>query len=46
MERREFIDYVFVSKGIKVAKHSVLPEKLDDTFISDHSVVVAQIEIK
>ena len=46
MERREFIDYVFVSKGIKVAKHSVLPEKLDDTFISDHYVVVAQIEIK
>lgn len=46
MERREFIDYVFVSKGIKVAKHSVLPEKLDDTFISDHSIVVAQIEIK
>lgn len=46
MERREFIDYVFVSKGIKVAKHSVLPEKLDDVFISDHSVVVAQIEIK
>lgn len=46
MERREFIDYVFVSKGIKVAKHSVLPEKLDDTFISDHSVVVVQIEIK
>lgn len=46
MERREFIDYVFVSKGIKVAKHSVLREKLDDIFISDHSVVVAQIEIK
>lgn len=46
MERREFIDYVFVSKGIKVAKHSVLPEKLDDVFISDHSVIVAQIEIK
>lgn len=46
MERREFIDYVFVSKDIKVAKHSVLPEKLDDIFISDHSVVVAQIEIK
>lgn len=46
MERREFIDYVFVSKGIKVAKHNVLREKLDDIFISDHSVVVAQIEIK
>ncbi len=46
VERREFIDYVFVSKDIKVAKHSVLPEKLDGKFISDHSVVVAQIEIK
>jgi len=46
MERREFIDYVFVSKDIKVLKHTVLPEKLDDKFISDHSVVVAQIEIE
>lgn len=46
MERREFIDYVFVSKDIKVLKHSVLPEKSDDKFISDHSVVVAQIEIQ
>lgn len=46
IEQREFIDYVFVSKDVKVAKHSVLPEKLDDIFISDHSVVVAQIEIK
>lgn len=46
MEKREFIDYIFVSKDIKVAKHSVLPEKLDDVFISDHSVVVAQIEIQ
>lgn len=46
MERREFIDYVFVSKDIKVLKHSVLPEKSDNKFISDHSVVVAQIEIK
>ncbi|NDV95354.1 endonuclease [Dysgonomonas sp. 521] len=46
VERREFIDYVFVSKDIKVLKHSVLPEKLDDKFISDHSVVVAHIEIK
>lgn len=46
MEHRDFIDYIFVSKDIKVFKHCVLPEKLDDKFISDHSVVVAQIEIK
>jgi endonuclease/exonuclease/phosphatase family metal-dependent hydrolase len=46
MEHRNFIDYIFVSKDIKVFKHCVLPEKLDDKFISDHSVVVAQIEIK
>jgi endonuclease/exonuclease/phosphatase family metal-dependent hydrolase len=45
-EKREFIDYIFVSKDIKVSRHSVLPEKSDNKFISDHSVVVAQIEIK
>ncbi len=45
-DKREFIDYIFVSPGTKVSKHSVLNEKLNDQYISDHSVVVAQIEIQ
>lgn len=46
VEQREFIDYIFVSKGILVEKHAVLPEKMNDKFISDHSLIVAEIEIK
>lgn len=46
MEEREFIDYIFVKPGTKVLKHTVLPEKSGDIFITDHSVVTAQIEIK
>jgi endonuclease/exonuclease/phosphatase family metal-dependent hydrolase len=42
---RSFIDYVFVSQGIKVLKHSVIPEKAGGKFISDHSAVAAQIAI-
>ncbi|MBK5721209.1 endonuclease/exonuclease/phosphatase family protein [Dysgonomonas sp. Marseille-P4677] len=45
-DKREFIDYIFVSPETKVFKHSVLNEKLNDQYISDHSVVVAQIEIQ
>lgn len=46
MERRDFIDYIFVNTPIKVLKHAVLPEKSGDKFISDHSVVVAKVEIQ
>lgn len=46
IEQREFIDYVFVSKGIQVLKHSVLPEKLEDRFISDHSAVAVRLVIE
>lgn len=46
VEKREFIDYIFVSPGINVINHSVIPEKLDGTFITDHSVVTAQIQLK
>jgi endonuclease/exonuclease/phosphatase family metal-dependent hydrolase len=45
LERREFIDYIFVSPTIKVLKHTVIPEELNGKFISDHSVVTATIEI-
>lgn len=44
-ERREFIDYIFVSDDIKVVSHKVLPEKLNDQYVSDHSVVEAKIKL-
>lgn len=45
-DKREFIDYIFVSPGTKVSKHSVLNEKLNEQYVSDHAAVVAQIEIQ
>lgn len=45
VEKREFIDYIFVSPSIKVHSHSVVPEKLDDIYISDHSIVSAHITL-
>lgn len=45
LEERNFIDYIFVSPKTKVMHHSVLPEKLNDIFVSDHAVVAAQIQI-
>lgn len=46
LEKREFIDYVFVKPDTKVLKHTVIPEELDGKFISDHSAVTVQIEIE
>lgn len=46
LEKREFIDYIFVKPDTKVLKHAVIPEMLNDKFISDHSAVAAQIEIE
>ncbi|MCL1938580.1 MAG: endonuclease/exonuclease/phosphatase family protein [Candidatus Azobacteroides sp.] len=45
-EKREFIDYVFVSKGIKTMEHKVLPAKQNDRYISDHSVVYTRLKIR
>lgn len=45
-EERPFIDYIFVSKPLRVISHHVLPEKINEQYISDHAVVVARIEIK
>lgn len=44
-EKREFIDYIFVSDEVKVSSHDVLPEKLNEQYISDHSVVSARIRL-
>jgi len=46
LKKRSFIDYIFVKPDTKVLKHAVLPEEVNGTFISDHAVVTARIEIK
>jgi len=43
---RPFIDYIFVSQPMNVLSHHVLPKKIGDQYISDHAVVISQIEIK
>lgn len=45
-EKREYIDYIFVNSKVEVTKFEVLPEKLNDVFLSDHTPVFAQIKIK
>ena len=45
-QRREYIDYIFVSPGVKVKTYEVLPEKLEGIYISDHNPIQAVIEIK
>jgi endonuclease/exonuclease/phosphatase family metal-dependent hydrolase len=39
-------DYISVSDDFSVDQHSVLPEKLDDTFVSDHAPVLSKIRVK
>ena len=43
VSQRIFIDYIFVSQQSQVIHHSVLPEKLNDIFLSDHCPVTARI---
>lgn len=42
---RVFIDYIFVSPTIKVKSHSVIPDKLNNIYISDHAIVSVQITL-
>ena len=46
VERRKIIDYIFVTGGIAVHTYTVLPEKQDSIYLSDHRPVVASIEIQ
>lgn len=46
VENRDYIDYIFVSNNIETDNFEVLPEKLDEVFLSDHAPVVAKIKIK
>lgn len=46
MQERPLIDYIFVSKDIKVLNYNTLSDKLDGIFVSDHKPIMAKIEIK
>lgn len=46
MERRSFIDYIFVSEDIQVDEFVILPSKLNDIYVSDHRAIVSKITIK
>ena len=43
--QRSFIDYIFVSELTEVLYHAVLPDKLNNIYLSDHAPVVARIKI-
>jgi endonuclease/exonuclease/phosphatase family metal-dependent hydrolase len=43
---RYLADYIFVSDDFGVDYYSVLPEKLDGNYVSDHAPVLAKLKIK
>lgn len=40
---QEYIDYIFVSKDVKVLNYEVVEDKLDGVFLSDHNPIFAKI---
>ncbi|WP_287828464.1 endonuclease/exonuclease/phosphatase family protein [Bacteroides sp.] len=44
INKREYIDYIFVSAPVTVKSYEVLPMKYEGQFVSDHCPVVANIE--
>lgn len=46
VERRNFIDYIFVSKNIDVESFTVLPDELNGILTSDHNPVMAKIIVR
>ncbi|MDR2087520.1 MAG: endonuclease/exonuclease/phosphatase family protein [Dysgonamonadaceae bacterium] len=46
LQERYLADYVFVGDGTEVSQYSVMPEKLDDVYLSDHAPVFAKITFK
>jgi endonuclease/exonuclease/phosphatase family metal-dependent hydrolase len=45
VEQRSIIDYLFVTGDIAVRTYTVVPEKRDDIYLSDHTPVVVKLEI-
>jgi endonuclease/exonuclease/phosphatase family metal-dependent hydrolase len=46
VEKRTVIDYIFVTGDIAVNAYTVVPEKRDEVYLSDHRPVYVKIEIK
>jgi endonuclease/exonuclease/phosphatase family metal-dependent hydrolase len=46
VERRTIIDYVFVTGDVTVNTYTVIPEKRKDIYLSDHTPVYVEIDIK
>lgn len=46
LEQRERIDYIFVNNKAEVVNYEVIPEKIGEVFLSDHSPVFTQLKIK
>ena len=44
-EDRPLIDYIFISKNIKVLKYAVLAETLNENFLSDHAPVLVKVSL-
>ncbi|MDR2622869.1 MAG: metallophosphoesterase [Dysgonamonadaceae bacterium] len=42
-EEREIIDYVFVTGGVKVNTYTIVPEKRNNIYLSDHTPVCVKI---
>lgn len=45
-EQRTTIDYILVSKEVKIDKYGVLAETLNETYLSDHTPVLIKISIE
>ncbi|MDR2690867.1 MAG: endonuclease/exonuclease/phosphatase family protein, partial [Dysgonamonadaceae bacterium] len=45
-EERNIIDYIFVTGGIAVNTYAVVPEKRNNIYLSDHTPVYVEMEIK
>ena len=41
---RPLIDYVFVNEGFKTLSYQVLPDSLEDGYLSDHSPVLVKLQ--
>ncbi len=43
LENRRIIDFILVSKEIKVKKHSIIGDKPDKVYLSDHTPILTEI---
>ena len=46
VEKRSYIDYIFMTKDFNVRSYEVLPDKLNDIFISDHAMVLSRVTLE